>query len=253
TSCDIRWKARQLEDGMMFFLSNFEKTGTFEASLRVSGRIPELFNPVTGQITKLARYKSEKNATRICIDIKDTSDSFFVVFRDKIQGPSVIKAQRADEEISPGDLDLFYGPRNRLLAQTARAGTYRLLMSDRSTRRLVIEQGTQTFMIESPWKATQKDEKGYAVLRETTFDLPSAFGRGQRVILDLGDVSVMARVTLNGKAFDTLWMPPFTLDVTDALNRGKNKLRVLVTSTSKGKPKFGKVVLKTVTQKIVKD
>ncbi|NQV33183.1 MAG: hypothetical protein HQ515_10845, partial [Phycisphaeraceae bacterium] len=105
TSCDIRWKARQLEDGMMFFLSNFEKTGTFEATLRVSGRGPELFNPVTGQITKLARYNSEKNATRICIDVKDTSDSFFVVFRDKIQGPSVIKARLADEEISPGDLD----------------------------------------------------------------------------------------------------------------------------------------------------
>ena len=38
TSCSIRWKARQLNDGMLFFLSNFQKTGTFEATLRVSGK-----------------------------------------------------------------------------------------------------------------------------------------------------------------------------------------------------------------------
>lgn len=253
TSCDLRWKARQLEDGMMFFLSNFQKTGTFEATLRVTDKVPELFNPVTGQITKLARTKSEKNATRICIDVKDTSDSFFVVFRDRIHGPSVVKAQLDGEEVPPADLHLFYGSRNRLIADTARAGAYRLWMSDGTRRELAIEQGAETFAVEGPWKATQKDEEGYSVLQETTFDLPTAFGRGQRVTLDLGDVSIMARVTLNGKAFDTLWIPPFTLDVTEALIRGKNKLQVLVTSTSKGRPTLGQVVLKTTTRKVVKE
>jgi hypothetical protein len=165
----------------------------------------------------------------------------------------VLKAQLAGEDVSPADLHLFYGSRNRLKAQTAKAGTYRLLMSDGTKRDLVFEQGAQTFTIESSWKATQKDEKGYSVLQETTFDLPDAFGRGQRVTLDLGDVSIMARVTLNGKSYDTLWMPPFTLDVTDALTSGKNKLQVLVTSTSKGKPTLGKVVLKTMTRKSVQN
>jgi len=71
--------------------------------------------------------------------------------------------------------------------------------------------------------------------------------------VDLGDVSVMAKVTLNGKAYDTLWMPPFALDVTDVLIPDKNKLQVLVTSTTKGKPALGKVVLKTTTRKPVKE
>jgi len=253
TSCGIRWKARELDDGMMFFLSNFEKAGTFEATLRVTGKIPELFNPVTGQVRKLARYTNGKHGTRICMDVKDKSDSVFVVFRDKIHGPSVIKAQLADEEISPGDLDLFYDSDNRLTGQTARAGTYSLFMSDRTKRKLVIEQDVQTLAIASPWKSTRKDEKGYSVLQETAFDLPRAFGKGQRVHLDLGKVEVMARVTLNGKVFDTLWMPPFTLDVTNVLIPGKNILQVLVTSTTKGRPTLGKVDLKTTTRKPVKD
>lgn len=57
------------------------------------------------------------------------------------------------------------------------------------------------------------------------------------MLLDLGNVEIMAQVTLNGKTYDTLWMPPFTLDVTDVLKTGKNKIAVRITSTTKGKPK----------------
>lgn len=63
----------------------------------------------------------------------------------------------------------------------------------------------------------------------------------------------MAKVTLNGKTFDTLWMPPFTLDVSDALKSGKNHIQVMVTSTSKGKPSLDKVVeLRTTVRKEIK-
>ncbi len=48
-------------------------------------------------------------------------------------------------------------------------------------------------------------------------------------------------------------MPPFELDVSDAIKTGKNKLQILVTSTSKGKPKLGAVVqLKSMSIDIVK-
>ncbi|MCP4456276.1 MAG: hypothetical protein GY809_32865, partial [Planctomycetes bacterium] len=249
TTCDIRWKVRQLDDGMMFFLSNFEKTGPFEATLRVSGKVPELFNPVTGQIIKLARYKSDKDSTRICMDVKNRSDSFFVVFRDDIAQPSVLKAQRAGKAVSPADLDLFYDSRNRLTGQTDKSGTYRLVMSDGTRRQLIIEQDARTFGIEGPWKTSRKDEAGYSVLHETMFTAPSGFGKDQRVHLDLGKVEVMAKVIVNGKTYDTLWMPPFSLDVTDVLKPGRNTLEVLVTSTTKGKPTVGKVMLKTAIRK----
>ncbi|MEK6249874.1 MAG: glycosyl hydrolase, partial [Planctomycetales bacterium] len=250
TTCTLRWKARQLDDGMMFFLSNFQKAGTFEATLRVIGKTPELFNPVTGEITKLARYQSVNTGTRVTIDIHDKSDSCFIVFRDKPSQPSVVSAQQNGKDIAPADLKLFYGAHNKLTAETGRAGDYTLNMSDGTKRTLVIEKNSQTFPVKSPWKSVKQDEKGFSVLNETTFDLPSAFGKGKRVVLDLGKVEVMAKVTLNGKSFDTLWMPPFELDVTDVIKPGKNILKVLVTSTIKGNPKLGKTVqLKTVSRK----
>ncbi|MCP4782992.1 MAG: hypothetical protein GY903_14915 [Fuerstiella sp.] len=253
-SCSLRWKTRQLDDGMMFFLSNFQKTGTFEATLRVTDKAPELFNPVTGTITRLARYKSEKNGTRISIDVKDRSDSCFIVFRNKSSQPSVVEVTNAEGPVSPADLSLFYDQRNKLIAETDKAGSYTLSMSDGSKRKLIFEQASESFTIESHWQTTPMDEKGYSVLLETTFDLPPAFGKGQRVALDLGDVSIIARVTLNDKAFDTLWMPPFTLDVSNALKPGNNRLEVLVTSTTEGTPTLGTPVqLETSSQKIARN
>ncbi len=247
TSCPLRWKARRLDDGMLFFLSNFGKAGTFEATLRVTGKAPELFNPVSGKITRLARFKSVAGGTRITLDVKDRADSFFVVFRHKLGRPSVVRASA-----SPAELNLFYDQHNQLTAQTPKAGTHELAMSDGTKRTLLIEQDSQVLAIRGPWQSVKQDEKGYSVSQKTTFELPAGFGKGQRVMLDLGRVEVMAKVTLNGRAYDTLWMTPFTRDVTDALKPGKNTLAILVTSTSKGQPKLGEVVqLRTVMRKTI--
>ncbi|KGO85941.1 hypothetical protein Q765_14020 [Flavobacterium rivuli WB 3.3-2 = DSM 21788] len=51
-----------------------------------------------------------------------------------------------------------------------------------------------------------------------------------RIILDLGKVEVIARVTLNNKDLGVLWKPPYSLDITDYLLEGKNKLSISVTN-----------------------
>ena len=247
SSCALRWKARRLEkDGMLFFLSNFARTGTFEATLRVSGKAPELFNPVTGEIVKLARYQQEKGGTRISIDVRDPADSYFVVFRDPPSRPSVVKASAP-----PSELALYYDEQGRLMAEAGKAGTYTLTLSDNSTRTVVVDQGSQALPIAAPWVSTPQDEKGYSVLHEASFDVPADFGMERRILLDLGPVRGMARVTLNQHGYDTLWMPPFTLDVTDTIKAGVNTLQVLVTSTAGGEPALGAVRLTTTTRVLV--
>ncbi|HZI32354.1 MAG TPA: glycosyl hydrolase, partial [Candidatus Binatia bacterium] len=46
--------------------------------------------------------------------------------------------------------------------------------------------------------------------------------------LDLGDVQVMAHVTLNGRDLGILWKPPFRCNVTGALKSGRNTLEIRV-------------------------
>ena len=46
--------------------------------------------------------------------------------------------------------------------------------------------------------------------------------------LDLGVVQDVARVSLNGQEIAVLWKPPFCVDITDVVTRGKNTLTVEV-------------------------
>ena len=54
--------------------------------------------------------------------------------------------------------------------------------------------------------------------------------KGRRVWLDLGEVEVIATVSVNGKEVGTLWKPPFLMDITDALQKGKNELEIRVSN-----------------------
>ncbi|HEX5789890.1 MAG TPA: glycosyl hydrolase, partial [Luteolibacter sp.] len=252
TTGGVRWKVRQLDNGMIFFLSNFGGPGKFEAKLRVTGKVPELFNPVTGEVRKLARYKEEKDGTRICIDVNDPADSFFVVFREAAKAPSVVKVELDGKEVGPGDLALSYDAKNRLVAESRVKGAYALTMSDGTTKSVTIDQDSATLPVAGEWASTNKDEKGFSVFKEISFSVPAGFGKGQKVELDLGKVEVMAQVTLNGKDFETLWMPPFVLDVTDVVKSGNNKLKVLVTSTVTGKPALGDVQLRATSTQSLK-
>jgi hypothetical protein len=237
-SCSIRWIERKQGDQQLFFLSNFKKAGAFTATLRVKGKQPELMNPVTGEIKKIARYEATASGTKIEIDVNDPADSFFVLFREKALAPSVVKASAPATE-----LDLFYNAKNELVAETGKAGTYQLTMSDGKTRSVTIAADSKSLQI-TGWKTELTDNEGFTATRVAEFKLPSRVGKDQRAILDLGKVEIMAQVTLNGKTYDTLWMPPFELDVTDALKAGQNKIEVRVTSTSEGKPNLGAVQLK---------
>ncbi len=63
------------------------------------------------------------------------------------------------------------------------------------------------------------------------FEVPASFlGQGKSLRLDLGVVKNFATVSLNNKVVATMWKPPFALDVTPYLHKGKNHLDVKITN-----------------------
>lgn len=64
---------------------------------------------------------------------------------------------------------------------------------------------------------------------QTSFEFnPKSKIQSPEFILDLGRVAVMAEVKLNGKHLGVLWKPPFRIEITEALKRGRNELEIKV-------------------------
>ncbi len=66
---------------------------------------------------------------------------------------------------------------------------------------------------------------GTATYRQT-FQLQAKPQSG--IILDLGQVQVMAQVKLNGKDVGVVWTPPYRVDISDAAIVGENSLEISV-------------------------
>ena len=75
-----------------------------------------------------------------------------------------------------------------------------------------------------------RDFSGTATYR-TNFALPAGFvSDSQAFSLNLGDVQVIADVTLNGKDLGILWKPPYRMDISQAIKPGVNTLQIRVTN-----------------------
>ena len=169
-SCPILWIERRQGDQQLFFLSNFEQAGVFTATLRVRGKQPELFNPVTGETQKIARFEATANGTKIEIDVNDRADSFFVLFREELTVPSVVNASA-----SASELELYFNANNELVAESEKAGTYALTMSDGSTRSVTLQGDSSSVAIDG-WKTASTDNEGFTETRVAEFSLPTNFG-----------------------------------------------------------------------------
>ncbi len=67
---------------------------------------------------------------------------------------------------------------------------------------------------------------------EKEFTLPEEFTRtGKKTWLEFDKISEVARITLNGVDLGICWKPPFRVDISDAVNAGRNHLLIDVANT----------------------
>jgi hypothetical protein len=78
---ELSWTHRRLPDGDIYFVSNRRRRDEdVTCSFRVTGRVPELWNPQTGEIKTAALYASGAAHTRLALRL-GPAESVFVVFR----------------------------------------------------------------------------------------------------------------------------------------------------------------------------
>ena len=81
-----------------------------------------------------------------------------------------------------------------------------------------------------PWTQTGLANFSGTAIYTKTFSLPENY-RGKRVMLDLGRVSSVADVYVNGAHAGALVWMPYQLDISKLLKSGENKVKILVTNT----------------------
>lgn len=204
---DMDWLHRHDSHQDIYFLANLsERTVSTEAVIRVSGRVPELWDPVTGEIRDLEEFRAQGTRTAIPLQFAP-KQSFFILFRRKATRSAASRARNFPALI---ELARLMGPWE--VAFDPKLGGPRKV----------------TFQQLEDWSRWPEEGIRYYSGRATyrkTFELPA--GSARRVFLDLGEVRNLAQVRLNGKDLGVVWTAPWRVDITEAAVRGKsNELEI---------------------------
>ncbi|WP_431210763.1 glycosylhydrolase-like jelly roll fold domain-containing protein [Puia sp. P3] len=169
--------------------------------MRVAGRQPEIWDPVTGEIGNATGWKVSGGRTSVPVKL-GVSGSEFLVFRKK-GGPGVVKKKEVKNEMVR-----VKGPWVVEFGSGATVHRDSLFDWSRSADSMV------------------RYYSGTAVYT-TSFASDKNAGR---VDIDLGVVDNIATVFVNGVECGTVWTGN-RVDVTRAVRPGVNQLKVLVTNT----------------------
>ncbi|WP_157492757.1 glycosyl hydrolase [Echinicola pacifica] len=206
----ILWTHREAPNMDIYFLSNQsdDKVST-KAVFRVKDKTPELWNAVTGEIRKLSEYEVLPEGLRVPLKF-EASESWFVVFTEDEHGEAKSykenfpKSHQVQTISSAWSLDF----NNKDIGPQAPIKLDKLVdWTSFDTDSIKFYSGTADY--------------------NTTFQV-TEIEEGASYQIDLGDISVMATVILNGQEVGTSWIKPFRLDISQAIKKGENTLEIKI-------------------------
>ena len=202
---DVTWIHRRAGDDDFYFVAVPNKgPKKVVCSFRVSGKTPELWDPVSGEtclVDETLFHVTPAGRTEVTLDCPP-AHSVFVVFRSRKQG-SVPNCSAGP--VPSGSVPL--------------EGVWDVRFREPGAERDV---ATAKYPVLESWTKSENEDIRYfsgTARYFNKFSIPShgACLHGKRVLLDLGEVRDIAEVTVNGRAYPALWKPPYQVDITDSL------------------------------------
>ena len=231
-----------------------------ECTFRVSGKVPQLWNPKTGEIKEILTYREENGQTIVPLHL-EPEGSVFVVFKDAPDQKHVITIQKEGKDWFPVNqfdtketryIELFNQEEKKMVT-IYEPGTYNLTWSDgkkevvhsENLPKEIALSGKWDLHFDPKWGAPEKieinelkswikfDEPGIKYYSGTaiylkSFSLTVKDINEKMLMLDLGNVQEMASVKINGHQMQVMWSAPFRFDITPFVKPGTNFLEVEV-------------------------
>ena len=208
---NLNYAHRHLSDEDIYFFYNPDSVEqVFNCNFRITEKVPELWNPMTGNVQDIVCFFVETDVVRVPLKLA-AGESVFVVFKRPVELSDNKKCvQKVDKGaiLIEGDWNMVFGK-----------GTDR-------------EMTLSTPLFD--WKDSHDEYVKYfsgTAFYSKEFEIPASFNKPDiRFRLSLGAVNIACRVKLNGKEMGVWWYPPFEADVTDIIRSGVNHLEVEVTN-----------------------
>lgn len=197
---------RRVGETDIFFILNLgEEDQQYDLTFAARGNAPELWNSVSGKAVPMASQLQADGTTAVTISLL-AGESAFLVFDPDHRFTKPVPVNRSRAQDLAGPWSISFDP------TYSHVGT--------------IESDT-LFDLRSSEDPEIKHFSGKATYRHT-FNWTDELSDKERILLDLGQVEVVASVTLNGRDVGTVWTSPNQLDITAALQRGENALEIEV-------------------------
>lgn len=247
----VAWIHRRDGDRDIYFVaSQVADPITAEVTFRVTGKVPEFWNPETGQVTPATTWRVENGRTVLPISFTPFG-SLFVVFRP---GQSdAIASVSCDGKLYPVNSTWRQNGTFGVLAD--RPGVYEARLASGRAARAEVREHPSAIALTGPWRVTfpsgwgapseasmdvgswsENKDPGIRYFSGTAtyardFEIPkNRIGPELEHYLDLGKVKNLAEVFVNGQSAGILWKPPFRVNVTRLLEAGKNRVEIKVTN-----------------------
>ena len=229
-----------------------------ECSFRVTGKVPEIWNAITGETQETVTYREENGRTIIPL-LFEPEGSKYIVFRNVTQKPHITEIRKDNMSIFPGlaietkdhSYIAFRKNENKISTEINEPGLYSLVWSDGRKEELKSDKPNESVALTGEWDihfdpkwGAPESVKTDQLKSWTEFDIPgikyysgtatyrklfqmdAPEMKNNRLILDLGFVKEMASVKINGHQMQVLWSAPFRFDITPFVKAGTNELEV---------------------------
>ena len=215
----IVYNHRTMKNADIYFISNQSgRRVTEPVSFRVAGRIPELWQAVTGERREAPVWQAQGDRTEVMMTLEPL-ESVFVVFAKPSVG-DVAAHGRARSPSAPKAVSVSY---EKELTCDWTLSFESDPLHRGPAKPLAMSALTDLTKSDDP---AVKNYSGTVVYR-TKFTAAKP-APGERVVLSFGSVREIARVKVNGRDVGGLWTAPYEVPVTDALKDGVNELEVEV-------------------------
>lgn len=211
SSPKLRYIHKILGKDHIYFVSNKTKEKVnSDATFRVSGLKPELWNPVTGETRILPIYESGNATTTINLTF-EPYQSYFIVFTENTTSGGTIEKNFPEsaliKEIT-GPWEVFFDP------QWGGPGE---ISFDKLTDWTLHEVGGIKYY------------SGIAVYKNTVeLTVEEIQSAKDKLFIHTGEIYNMARVIVNGKDMGVIWTAPWEMNISEALEVGENTIEIHV-------------------------